>query len=136
MSLIHIIWRSTEACLGILTFDNPIAMKIETDIVCRNHDGELIDTYANREEAEKKRRLNQLMHRTTQNAYRCLHCEGWHLCPGDREPCEHCEKMRYNTMKDAEKVARRVLKNSGTHLSRYQCPIGSGWHLTKKPLSI
>lgn len=136
MSRIHIIWRLTIACLGILTLDKFIAMKNKTDIVCRNHDGELIDTYASREEAEQQIRLNQLMHRITQNSYGCLRCEGWHLCPGDREPCEHCKKMGYSTVKSAEKVVRQVLKKSGIHLSRYHCPLGNGWHLTKKPLSF
>ena len=132
MSLIHIIWHLIVACPGILTFDKHIAMKIYTKILCRNHNGELIDTYASREEAEQQKRLNYVMHRSTQNVYRCVRCEGWHLCPGDRKPCEHCEKMSYSTINSAEKVARHVLKKSGIHINRYDCPIGNGWHLTKK----
>lgn len=72
--------------------------------------------------------------------YACESCGYFHLGPRDRAPgrtCEHCtgaeggNKDIYATEGDARSMVE-VKRKRGISLKYYLCPVGKGWHLTKK----
>lgn len=72
--------------------------------------------------------------------YACELCGYFHIGPGDRAPgrtCEHCtgaeggNKDIYPTEGEARRMVEAKRKR-GVSLKFYPCPVGNGWHLTKK----
>ena len=75
-----------------------------------------------------------------QHTYRCDDCGQWHLSPKSRQtPSKECSctdsngkpKQLYFKKGDAHKRADIIEAERGSYLDVYECPIQSGWHLTK-----
>jgi len=75
-------------------------------------------------------------------AYHCDVCSLYHLAPAARHTpsteCDHCSssdgrpKMAYESRQDARRRADILREEHGADLTVYECPHGSGWHLSRR----
>jgi hypothetical protein len=114
-----------------------------------SHCGECVNTktgksrvsYSTEYEAELRAQELSLKYDGEQNPYRCNDCGQWHLSPKSRQTpskeCSYCTdsdgnpKQLYFKKGDAHKRADILQSERGVYLEVYECPIQSGWHLTK-----
>jgi hypothetical protein len=74
--------------------------------------------------------------------YECVRCQCWHLTPEERhtpsDSCGEClgrdgrAKSTYWDRAAAERRADITWRENGVQLRVYPCPVGAGWHLTKR----
>jgi hypothetical protein len=98
-------------------------------------------SYSTEYEAELRAQELSLKYDGEQNPYRCNDCGQWHLSPKSRQTpskeCSYCTdsdgnpKQLYFKKGDAHKRADILQSERGVYLEVYECPIQSGWHLTK-----
>ena len=103
--------------------------------------GKPLIAYASQSAADHQAVCQRLLYGRLMTPYRCELCDAWHLAPAERQTrgqlCDHCAgrdrepKTAYETCDDAERRARILWRENGVALSVYECPHGSGWHLTK-----
>lgn len=114
-----------------------------------SHCGECVNTktgksrvsYSTEYEAELRAQELSLKYDGEQNPYRCNDCGQWHLSPKSRQTpskeCSYCTdsygnpKQLYFKKGGAHKRADIIEAEGGPYLDVYECPIQSGWHLTK-----
>lgn len=99
--------------------------------------------YDTQEEAELSADYHNHCHGRDMTAYNCRKCGLWHLAPRGsgvtNDKCLFCmgsdgsQKTTYPTREAAERQAEHTRRATGLKLTAYRCPVGTGYHLTRKP---
>lgn len=114
-------------------------MKSET---CFNQKtGSPLSVYNSEDSARSGAEYIKQAHGTDLVPYHCNRCDKWHLSPAARQTpsstCHSCRdsggrrKESYRSHDDARRRADILQSEQGANLRVYQCPSGTGWHLTK-----
>mgnify|MGYP005754103013 FL=1 len=111
-------------------FSNPYSTE------CLNKEGKPRRSYLDRESASEGAHYALETYGNRMVPYHCDRCNWWHLCPAERHTpghrCHDCGKQAYDSEGAAERRAYILGQEQGTSLRVYQCPYGSGWHLTSR----
>ena len=103
---------------------------------CTSRRGTPLRAFDNEFSAEEGARHALVAHGSRMLPYRCERCGRWHLCDAARHTPSHrcvpCSKESYETRECAERRAAILLDERGVRLRVYACPVGDGWHLTKR----
>ena len=114
-----------------------ISHKSET---CLSSTGNPLSVYSTISEAQESANYQYSQSGKELSPYKCQKCGKFHLKPtefyckkinGGCDCTDHNGKQKalYETRKDAEKMVN-IRANSGVKLYVYQCPKGTGFHLT------
>ncbi|WP_462137277.1 hypothetical protein [Candidatus Mycalebacterium sp.] len=114
---------------------------IQKSKTCFRSDGEPLTEYGSRSEAQEGADYAKSNFGNEDLVpYSCETCGYFHIGPKDRAPnrtCEACTSSEgvtkdiYETERDAGRMVKMKSKR-GVILKTYECPVGNGWHLTKK----
>lgn len=114
---------------------------IQKSKTCFRADGAPLTEYGSRSEAQEGADYAKSNFGNEGLApYSCETCGYFHIGPKDRTPnrtCPDCtgsegeNKDVYRTEKDAVHMMKMKRKR-GVILQTYECPVGNGWHLTKR----
>lgn len=117
-------------------------MSWKSDTCTGRVSGEPLTEYASEAEAREAAEWVREEHGRRMRPYSCRRCGGWHLGLADRHTpshsCSWCQgrdgrtKATYRSESDAERRADIIRREQGVDLRAYECPHGSGWHLTKE----
>ncbi|QMU56449.1 MAG: hypothetical protein GKS04_04780 [Candidatus Mycalebacterium zealandia] len=114
---------------------------IQKSTTCFRSDGEPLTEYGSRGEAQEGADYARAEFGNENLVpYSCETCGYFHIGPKDRAPnrtCPNCtgaegeNKDVYEAEIDAMRMVKMKRKR-GVVLSTYECPVGNGWHLTKR----
>lgn len=103
---------------------------------CLNREGRPRRNYLDQESASEGAHYALVAYGSRMVPYHCDRCGFWHLSPAERHTpghrCHYCGKQAYDSEGAAERRADILGQERGTSLRVYQCPYGSGWHLTSR----
>ncbi len=116
-------------------------MAVQKSKSCFGANGEPLTEYGSRSEAREGADYAKF-HFGNESLvpYICEICGCFHIGPKDRAPSKTCpdctgsegeNKDIYQTEPEAQRMVKIKMKK-GKYLSAYPCPVGNGWHLTKK----
>ena len=109
-------------------------------------DNKPLSEFDSQEDAQENANYANTKYDSNLAPYLCHKCNKWHLSPKDRmtpsEQCHTCTdsngqgKALYRNRKEAEQRAKILKKEQGVNLYVYECPVQTGYHLTKNEHSF